>query len=94
MIETNVTASANRNAAPDRFGSGTNILQVSIDPGITGQVNLFGRVSEDVAWLPLNEAPITETGLFPVLPVPFLRAEVTVQSGGGGSARIRVRSAQ
>lgn len=94
MFNTNVTANFEDTfAREDRRGSGTNIIQVEFDTGITGSVRLFGRVAPDCAWIELTETPITADALFPILPVPFLRAEVTVSTGGGGSANVRVRSA-
>ena len=91
IIRTAVTANANTAVAlEDIRGSGTNILQVNFSGSITGSVRLFGRVSEDLDFVEMTAAPITGDALFPVLPVPLLRAEVTVT---GGTGFVTVRSA-
>lgn len=92
MYATNVTGSYETpSSILDSHGTAANVMQVSFDPGITGSVQVLGRVSPDVQWLPMG-APITSDAFLPTLPVPLIRCDVTVASGGGGSNKIRVRS--
>lgn len=90
MFDTNVTAAGNSAPLTDIRGSGARIVQVSFDSGIAGSVTILGRVSEDCNWVVIQSGIAADT-FVPVLPVPLLRFDVTVNSGGGGAACIRVR---